>query len=95
MIESIARNWGLGYHLFLAYSGMIWAFMFLRFKKMKFRIIVPAFGLMFVGIGYELYQGKSWDTGQDILANFIGIMLGILTIVIFRKKVINDFWGEY
>jgi hypothetical protein len=72
-------NWGLPYHLFLSYLAVN-----IGEKFTHLQWVVPA--VFAIGLFYEIYQMRKAskrkqeikkDSMQDIVANLIGILLGI------------------
>lgn len=77
------------WHLSYAFVGMIGGFIIMNYltKIKSLQFIVPFFTVLLIGLGYELIQGKSHDTGTDMAANFIGLFIGIIVLVAYDKLV--------
>ncbi len=83
------RNWGFPWHIILANFGMIVGFVILQWLIKPWsapRIVVLVWLLInAIGFWYEWKQrkekqGRAQDFREDILANNIGIALGVIEI---------------
>jgi hypothetical protein len=52
---------------------------------LQVRLPIAFFGTILVGYLYELYQGRQYDTGTDLMADIAGAGVMILLIIIWNK----------
>ena len=88
-IEVQISNADKGYHLFAYFTlSICWLFSFYKKKKLKYYIVVAC---IFYGIIIEVLQHTltKYRTGDpyDILANTLGIVLGLIVFNQILKKI--------
>ena len=88
-VEVQISNLDKGYHLFAYFTLTIcWLFSFYKKKKLKYYIVVAC---IFYGIIIEVLQHTltMYRTGDiyDILANTLGIVLGLIVFNQILKKI--------
>ena len=71
------NNWGFPWHIILAWMGMIFGIGIIGYSLQG--VIGISMVIISIGILYEREQNFKADWWQDMIANIIGVVLGIVS----------------
>ena len=85
-------NWGFPYHIILAlilFYTIFFTWVIIN-PKSRFNLQTPvtwsSISTFTIGLIYEIIQ-RQWDFAQDLVANFLGLILAILILILYDKNV--------